>query len=345
MRKSAETRVGLSLSWNLTLLALLAIVTYLPTLMQPFISDDFTNIVFSRRYGGFSSWDTVMADPVSRVRMTYWVLTYWIDRIFGLRPAAFYAVTILLHVLNTWLVVALGSWRLIGRRVALVAAGFFTVFEGHQEAVMWYSAANELLQFFFGLLCVLSWVKFIQAPNVRWKWLGITIVCFLCALATKETAVIIVPLLALVWFSDKEARGRSLALLPFLIGGIIYVWAIYGTRSYSFRFHDGSFSLHAPVWITLPHTFGRLLWPWGILSLIAIGVWRAREWQRLIVFGAAWAAISLLPYSFLTYMTQAPSRQTYLASLGAAWIVAAGVLTLWDRTEVAHRGWVYALAV
>jgi hypothetical protein len=274
MNAPSERRVSLSLSWNLTFLALLAIVPYLPTLAQPFISDDFTNILFSRRYG----WDTVMADPVSRVRATFWALTYGIDRIFGLRPAAFYAVSILLHVLNTWLVFALGTWRVVGWRISLLAAGFFAVFEGHQEAVMWYSAVNELLLFLFGALCVLAWVRFIQGAKVRWKWLGIAFVCFLCALATKESAVIIGPLLALVWFSEKEARQRILALLPFLIAGVIYAWAIYGTRSYSFRFHDGSFSLHAPVWITLPHTLGRLLWPWGILSLIAIIVWRAREW-------------------------------------------------------------------
>jgi hypothetical protein len=343
MDTPAERRATPSLFWSLTLLAVLAIVTYLPTLTQPFISDDFTNILFSRRYA-FSSWGAVMADPVSRVRTTSWVLTYWIDRLFGLRPAAFYGVSILLHVLNTWLVFALGSWRVIGWRVAPLAAGFFAVLEGHQEAVMWYSAVNELLLFLFGVLCVLAWIKFIQDPKMRWEWLGISFVCLLCAFATKESAVIIVPLLGLVWLSEGQARWRILGLTPFAIGGVIYAWSIYRTRSYSFRFHDGSFSLHAPVWITLPHTFGRLLWPWGVISLIAIVIWHAREWRRLIAFSVAWAAISLLPYSFLTYMTQAPSRQTYLASAGAAWIVAAGLITVWDRSAISQRRWVYALA-
>jgi hypothetical protein len=43
-------------------------------------------------------------------------------------------------------------------------------------------------------------------------------------------------------------------------------------------------------------------------------------------------------------MTQAPSRQTYLASARAARVVAAGFLTVWDRVGVSRRGWVYALA-
>ncbi len=344
MDAPAERRADLSLFWILVLLALLAIVTYLPTLRQPFISDDYPNILLSRSYGGFSGWGAMLADPVSRVRATSWVLTYWIDRVFGLTPAAFYAASILLHVLNTWLVYALGAWRAIGWRVAALAAGFFAVSEGHQEAVMWYSAVNELLLFLFGVLCVLAWIKFIQDPKIQWGWLAGSFACFLCALASKESAVIIVPLLALAWLSKSETRWRILGVTPFLAAGMIYAWAIYETRAYSFRFRDGSFSLHAPVWITLPSTFWRLFWPWGIISLVGIVIWRAHEWRRLIAFGAAWAGISLLPYSFLTYMTTAPSRQTYLASVGAAWIVGAGLVAFWDRFSTSHRRWVYALA-
>ncbi len=341
MDTPAERRI---LFWSLTLLALLAIVSYLPILTQPFISDDFMIILSARRYGGFSGWGAMMADPISRARATSWVLTYWMDRLFGLRTAAFYGVSILLHVLNTWLVFAMGSWRVIGRRVAPLAAGFFAVFERHQEAVMWYSAVNELLLFLFGMLCVLAWIKFIQDPKQRWAWLGISFFCFLCVLSTKESAVIIVPLLGLVWLSERQARRRVPALMLFAIVGVIYAWSIYQTRSYSFRFHDGSFSLHAPVWMTLPDALGRLLWPWGLISLIAIVLLHAYEWRRVIAFSAGWAAISLLPYSFLTYMTRAPSRLTYLASVGAAWIVAAGLVSAWDRFSISHRRWVYALA-
>jgi hypothetical protein len=251
MDMPAERRSDLSLFWTLVFLALLAIVTYLPTLRQPFISDDYPNILLSRSYGHFSGWNAMLADPVARVRATSWVLTYWIDRVFGLRPAAFYAMGILLHVLNTWLVYALGAWRPIGWRVAALAAGFFAVSEGHQEAVMWYSAANELLLFLFGVLCVLAWIKFIQDPKSRWGWLAGSFAFFLCALASKESAVIIVPLLALVWLNKSETRWRILGATPFLVAGFVYAWAIYQTRAYSFRFQDGSFSLHAPVWITV----------------------------------------------------------------------------------------------
>src|SRR5437868_1783485 len=84
----------------MVILALLAILAYLPVLRQPFISDDYFNILLSRTYGPASGWGAMMADHVARVRATSWILTYWIDRVCGFAPPGFYAISILLHVLN-----------------------------------------------------------------------------------------------------------------------------------------------------------------------------------------------------------------------------------------------------
>jgi len=59
---------------------------------------------------------------------------------------------------------------------------------------------------------------------------------------------------------------------------------------------------------------------------------------------ALWIVLSFVPYSFLTYMHRIPSRQTYLASLGLAWIVAAGFWALQSRMRL-HRSAVVAAAV
>jgi hypothetical protein len=49
------------------------------------------------------------------------------------------------------------------------------------------------------------------------------------------------------------------------------------------------------------------------------------------LFSAAWIFVTFLPYSFLTYMPRIPSRHTYLASAGLAWVVAAGFLAFRRR--------------
>jgi hypothetical protein len=87
----------------------------------------------------------------------------------------------------------------------------------------------------------------------------------------------------------------------------------------------------------------RLLWFWGLLALLALAAWGARKWRRLLNLAGLWIPITLLPYSFLTYVPRVPSRHTYLASAGLALIVAAGFLAFRERVEKSHR-WAVALA-
>jgi hypothetical protein len=54
------------------------------------------------------------------------------------------------------------------------------------------------------------------------------------------------------------------------------------------------------------------------LVLFVLGDTRLR---RGALAALAWMGIALVPYSFLTYSTQIPSRQVYLASAGLAFLV------------------------
>ena len=82
---------------------------------------------------------------------------------------------------------------------------------------------------------------------------------------------------------------------------------------------------------------GRLFWIWGLLSILAVVVWRSPGRTRLAILGAAWAGIALLPYCFLTYMPRVPSRHTYFASVGIAIVVSAGFWTVRERFQA--RPW------
>jgi hypothetical protein len=100
------------------------------------------------------------------------------------------------------------------------------------------------------------------------------------------------------------------------------------------HFHDGTFSLHAPFWITVPRSMFRLFWIWGSLAVVALAAYKMlRARATLIVLGLAWAAISLIPYSFLTYMPFVPSRHTYLPSVGLALVVGAAFVVMAERVR------------
>ena len=319
----------------------LAVLPYVLVPNQPFISDDYLQISLGRQYGPPSGWSALAGDPLYRARATSLVLTYFTERFFGFSPLPFYLSAILLHVLNTWLLFALTLRLGMVRRIALCAAAFFAVYEGHQEAVMWYAALHELLVFFFSLITVILWKLWDEDRRPRGLYYASALAAFSLALLSKESAVVLVPLLVVV------ARDRRRAwpwTVPFAALALAYVAATFAGSPLHQHFHDGTFSLRAPVWMTLPISIGRLTWFWGLLALAALVAWGGRSFRWVVLLGGLWMVVALLPYSFLTYMPRVPSRHTYLASAGLAWIVAAGFVAFWRRFQASSRWLAYALA-
>jgi len=321
----------------LAALAALAVLAYLPTLAQPFIEDDYWNISLSWKLGKLSAWhDLIASEFRPRITSIWYMDAAW--HAFGLRPAPYYALNIGLHVLCVWLVYALGCWRPLGYRLSAWAAVFFAVYEGHQEAIMWFSACNETLQFLFGVAALVCWVRFLDAGSSRrLAWYAATVACFALALVSKESAVIFGPLFLLP-LSPAAARRRAPWAIPPFAMAALGAWSIFALRARSFRFHDGSFSLHAPVWLVWPDNLARLFWVWGLAALVSVAVWGWKKHRPIVVLGLLWAGATLLPYCFLLYWKRVPSRQFYLPSLGVAWIVAAAILTLRERFPGARRG-------
>lgn len=292
-------------------LAVLAVLAYLPVFNFPFISDDFVQIPLARQYGTITGWAQLAHDPGSRCRATYFLLSYCLDHIFGFHPLPFYIASVSLHVLCVWLVFALGVWEVIGWRVSGLAAAFFAIYEGHQEAVMWVAASMELLLFLFGFICLLAWVLWLY--NRHWWLYAAALLAFFLALISKESSWIIVPLMLLPVVTVRANWRRVIiALTPFGATALAYVIWIMQTRTSNPRFQDGSFSLNAPWLLTLTNSYWRVLFIWGIISLVALVYWKAREFRIFSLVALVWILLALVPYSFLTYMSRVPSRHTYL---------------------------------
>lgn len=310
---------------------------YVRTLGLPFISDDYLQVWLGRHYGPFAAWPDLARDVLYRCRATSIVLTYWTEHFFGLAPLAYFLSSLVLHILNTWLVFALGFWRPIGWRVAAVAAGFFAVYEGHQEAVIWYSAIPELLVFFFSLASLLLWMFWIRSG--RRLYAAGAFLAFLLALASKEPGVAVVPLLLLPVWTERVPWRRWLGpWLAFVAAAGAYTLMTFAGQASHQHFHDGTFALTPLVPVVMLNSMGRMLWFWGLAALAAVLAWRSfAQWRPLFALALGWCVIALLPYSFLTYMPRVPSRHTYFASVALAWVVAAGLLTAakhWRRSAV-----------
>jgi hypothetical protein len=304
---------------TLPLLAALAAVAYAPMFSIPLLEDDYPNLWQALNYGSPAGFSELFHDPVFRLRATsYWVM-FLLWHAAKVAPLAYHLVSLLLHIANTWLLYGIClAWPRM-RPAAFWAAAFFAIQEGHQEAVMWFSAINELFLFLFGMGALWCWIKL--GGRIRgWGLQLAGLLLFTLALLSKESAIAVL-LLFLLASSRAEWRRTAVRLVPYLALAALAVATVVTTRSYSFRFSDGSFDLHAPFWITWPRNYFRVLWIWGLVALAAIFAERDRTLRGSAILALAWIGIGLAPYSFLTYSTQIPSRQTYLASAGLALLV------------------------
>jgi len=204
--------------------------------------------------------------------------------------------------------------------------------ERYYQAVIWYAALPELLVFCFILLTLLFWVRWLQsAKPSAMAWVG-ALACFCLALLSKESAVSVTLLMLLFVIGESGPRRRQLrALLPFGLLVAAYLVLVFSGKDRNHHFWDGSFSLQVGALKVLIGSAIRALWIWGIVGVIVLLVFAPRKRYGLMALASGWILITLLPYSFLTYMELVPSRHHYLAAVGCSLILALGATTLQER--------------
>jgi hypothetical protein len=62
-----------------------------------------------------------------------------------------------------------------------------------------------------------------------------------------------------------------------------------------------------------------------------------RAYVRLFLLSFIWIGVGFIPYMFVDYMHRIPSRQTYLASAGLAWLVGAAIVVMKDRYAKSYK--------
>ena len=311
-----------------------------------FLSDDFTHLEtwglppvaeilkwFSQEYTGFYRPLTALL----------WNAEY---ALWGMNPFGYHLVNLAMHAACAFLV-----WR-IGRRlfadpaVGLWAAIVFLFQPAHTFAVLMVAGLTGLL----GAMLVLAafalhlWVRQQRRPVA----LLAPLVVFATGLAAKELALCL-PLLIAAWELGPGGRKSGpwhavLFVIPYLAvtaGYLLFRFIAFGQLSHSPLAHSNTAPVH--LLTNLFAYIASALAPWGVESLKAlvraypvpfiaggaigcmavVGV--AWHWRRAIgaphVFALLWLLLGLAPVVRLYSPWNA-----YLASAGAAWLVA-GLLT------------------
>lgn len=297
--------------------------------------------------------------------------------IFGLKAWGFHLVSVLLHAVNSVLVflgtslfLSSGTGEARGAAgsaanhlPAFVAGLVFTLHTVNTEAVSWVSATSELL---ITLFLLISFYLYISAGGGRVRKsafrYAVSVFCFILALLTKETAIVLVLLIPAYDFSKYGVAfiRRWRAYPPYLITAALYMAvrsSIVGGVVHHKAVDISAWETMVNVFPFLARYFAKLILPTGLsvaypiqpvhsitepaaiigiltvfLFLCALLIFRR---NKPVFFSLLWILIPLLPAMYVPAISisSMADRYLYLSTIGFAVIVAYFVRFVFERAR------------
>lgn len=191
-------------------LVLLTAAIYLPVAEHGFINFDDPDYVSGNPYVQAGLRSESLNWALTGVYSSNWHPLTWMShmldcQIYGLKPAGHHLTNVVFHVANAVLVFLLiklmtgAFWR------SVFVAGLFALHPLHVESVAWVAERKDVLSTFFGLLCLLAYVRYakdkseIRNPKVagsskthsprRFIWYALALVLFALGLMSKPMLV------------------------------------------------------------------------------------------------------------------------------------------------------------
>ena len=258
------------------------------------------------------------------IELYFWAAT----PLFGGSPVLFHLFNIALHAANGLLLFLIARQLGASDRQATLASLFFVVLPGYIEAVAWVGALAEPLSAVFGCLALYMLLRHLAAPSAR-RWIG-SLLCFLLALLTHESAIVFLPILVLgAWWAPSPLRAARLVqvLAPYAVVAVVYL-AIeipITRRNYLVEQNLYTPGLHmvenvlgyiAALYVGKRNTASFVVIAAAIVLLLARGTPRVR-------FATCWMLLALMPFAPFTWGNM--SRYLYLPAMGFGLLLAEGV--------------------
>lgn len=220
----------------LIVLIVITIVTYTNILPNKLFYDD-EELIYKNAYiqdlrfipKYFTTNMVAGASKVSNMYRPILTTSFAIDHfIWGFRPYGYHLSSIILHTLNTVFVFLLITLLFHKKLLAFLTALFFSIHPVNSEAVIYASGRTDPLYTFFALLSILSFLWYEKNTHKRFIRYAISLVLFIIALLSKESAVIVPILFVLLyWIQDRRQKiprtHLFLFLLPFFLFTGIYI--------------------------------------------------------------------------------------------------------------------------
>ena len=360
------------------LLVALVIVVYEPVRHHEFVTfDDYDFVVDNPNVtAGLTAdsvrWSFAHAYDAAGGPLTW--LSHMLDvEIFGMAPAGHHLQSVVLHAVNTVLLL-LVLWQMTGSilRSAFVAA-LFALHPIHVESVAWVSERKDVLSGTFWLLTMWAYVRYVRRPGVFGY--GVVVLTLAMGLLAKPmVATLPVVLLLLdVWPLERVTWSRSdiaqwktmvvekLPLVALSVGFLI--WTVIAQRGigavvaldalpFSTRLANASTSLVIyivkivwPSGLAVFYPYPRDVSLWqplasaGLLVAMSWHAWRLASRKPYFLVGWLWYLLTLIPVIGLVQVGShaRADRFTYLPAIGLFLIAAWGGLELLSKVSRSQR--------
>jgi tetratricopeptide (TPR) repeat protein len=292
--------------------------------------------------------------------------------LWGLNPAGYHFVNIMLHCINALLV-----WTVL-RKLAVpgswLAAAIWALHPVNVESVAWITELKNTQSTLFGLLTLLAWMKFTGRQTVRpWRFYALTLLLYGPALFSKTTACTLPAAMLLVLWLRKSPVGwrRFVQIVPFLcygVGmGLLSVWCEAHLGNYAEAVHYSYsgvgrllIATHAlwfyaaklawptqltfsyPRWEINPHDPLQYIWLIACVAVALVLWWRRNAVGRgpvtaIVFFVAALSPLlGFIPVYTFRYSFVADHYQ-YVASIGLIALFAGAVSSQADTWQLGNN--------
>lgn len=333
----------------LAALALLVLAAFRPCLNNGFINLDDNSYIVENSLIRSISAPNIRSWFSSGYEGNYYpmvLLAYALEyKVNGSDPKVYHITSILLHLLNAFLVFALFFLLLKNGWTAGIIAALWAVHPLRVESVAWAAAQKDLIYTFFALLSLSTYLRYKDRGS--FGDYAASLVLFLLACFSKGMAVALVPVLILLdYHLGKPVNVRYwLEKAPYIVLAIAFGMISYYAQNQS-QFIQASRSLSAnlltagygflfylaklafPFRLSAFHPYPGMPLPWtfylasisSLLLVIVLLTWGRRN--KTVFFGGLFYLATILPVLQIVPVGGfvAAERYSYFASLGLFFI-------------------------
>lgn len=283
-----------------------------------------------------------------------WMSLMLDHHLYGLNPVGYHLTNLLIHVLNSLLLFGLLMMTTGSRWRSAFVAALFAVHPLHVESVAWAAERKDVLSCLFGLLAIVSYVRYAALPTIK-RYL-LVVVLMILSLMTKPMLVSLPILLLLMDFWPLKRLAmippRTLLLekIPLLVVSFVFcvvaMWSQGSTQS-MVGVQDIPIGVRtANAVVSYAGYLGKMLWPRWLrafydhpgdtlpvwvtigsaalliaITAVAIVVRKKRPW---VIVGWLWYVVTLLPVIGLVQIGRQgmADRYTYAPLIGIFLLIA-----------------------